>query len=67
MSEELTQRVTDLELRWMEQQDLVEQLSELIRQQAGEISELKLALEHLRDRMSAVGEESPPHEQPPHY
>ena len=67
MSDDLTRRVTDLELRWMEQQDVVEQLSELIRQQSDEITELKLALKHLRDNVSALGEEAPPHERPPHY
>ena len=56
MSDDLTRRVTDLELRWMEQQDVVEQLSELIRQQSDEITELKLALKHLRDNVSALGE-----------
>ncbi len=66
MSSTVAERITELEIRYTHQQAFIDELSELIRQQAGQIESLKLDLKTLRESADApeIGGAS---EKPPHY
>lgn len=64
-AEALVARLTELELRYTEQQALLQELSEVIYGQQRELDSLRAELQQLRGRLaeSDVG----PGEKPPHY
>ena len=57
-------RLTDLEMRFMEQQVLLEELSDLIREQRTLIDQLKLDLVRVAQQIEPP---ESPNERPPHY
>lgn len=64
----LEARLVDLEVRYAWQEDLVEQLSDLVRDQQEQIDALRRELERLRDQMEGDPQEiGPADEPPPHY
>lgn len=63
-------RVTDLEVRYSYLEDLVEQLSDLVRDQADQIGRLEKTVRDLKDMIDQAGLGSdidPGHHPPPHY
>jgi SlyX protein len=68
-AQELQDRVVELELKFTEQQALLEDLSGVVHQQDKEISLLRAELLRLRGRLGAVEERVPlaAAEKPPHY
>ena len=64
-------RLTDLEIRYTEQEDTIQKLDETIRFQQAEIEKLTAGLRHYADRVQAMGGEMPERtledEKPPHY
>lgn len=64
MSEE---RITELEMRYMLQQDLVRQLSDVVLQHGREIAQLRRELELLRSRQHDAPHPANQDEKPPHY
>jgi SlyX protein len=60
------ERLTELEIRYTHQQELLEQLSDVIAQQGLEIASLRAALGALQRQADAAGL-TPPNEPPPHY
>lgn len=60
-------RVVDLEVRYSHLEDLVEQLSDLVRVQQEQIEQLKAAVRQMYGRIEALSAEPTPHERPPHY
>lgn len=63
---ELHERLTDLEVRYSHQERVVEQLSDLVREQQDTIDALVKQLRRLSESAEA-NEAAPPHEKPPHY
>ena len=61
---DLNDRVTELEIRYTHQQELLSALNDLVRDQQSAIDELRLQLSQLE---SQSGLENPPNEKPPHY
>ena len=57
-------RITDLEIRYMHQQDVLNTLSDIIREQQTAIDRLKRQVESLELRSEPEG---PGNEKPPHY
>lgn len=60
------ERITELEIRYTHQQDLLQQLSDIIAQQGREIDGLRAALDTMKRQADAAGV-TPPNEPPPHY
>ena len=71
MSNEIEQRITELEISHTHQDESVEALSNMIIRQQAEIETLKLKLEILEKRIKAVGESQVADQKdetpPPHY
>ena len=63
MSNSIEARVTEMELRYSEQQDLLDTLSDIIRDQQTTIERLQRELEHLQfmAESQSKGPEKPPH------
>ncbi|TNF23711.1 MAG: SlyX family protein [Deltaproteobacteria bacterium] len=61
--ETLEARVTELEIRYMRQEDLLQQLSDLVRDQQDVIDRLVRTVREYE--LTLAGQ--PPHERPPHY
>ena len=57
-------RIDELEIRFMHQQALLDELSDLIRVQAGEIDVLKTMVRRLNETVQAQDDVNVP---PPHY
>lgn len=66
---ELEERVTELELRSMAQQDLLQQLNDALVAQQRELDTLRLAVLKLSKKVDVIpGQvENDPNEKPPHY
>ena len=62
--EELNARVTDLEIRYTHQQELLTTLNDLVTEQQETIEHLKRRIEQLE---AASAQENPTNEKPPHY
>lgn len=60
------ERLTELEIRYTHQQDLIEQLNDIVAQQGREIEALRAALDSMKRQVEAAGV-TPPNEPPPHY
>jgi SlyX protein len=60
------ERLTELEIRYTHQQDMIEQLSDLVARQGRQLDALRAELDRLRLQAEADGP-SPPNERPPHY
>ena len=61
-------RLTDLELRYMQLERFVEELSEVVAAQRDELDLLRAEAKRLRERLTAELDAEPlPHEKPPHY
>jgi len=60
-------RLTKLEILYSDQSRTVEEMSAEMYQQQKEITQLKLQLEELKDRLDNPGDEVGPQERPPHY
>ena len=60
-------RLTELELRYMVQQDLLQKLSDVILQQGRDIDRLRREVEVMRGRMNEGPAHMPADERPPHY
>lgn len=59
-------RVVELELKFMHQERLLEELSGVLAAQQKELAQLTAELSALRERLRAA-EEAVPNEPPPHY
>ena len=64
---ELERRIVDLELRFMQQEKLGEELSQVIADQQRTIDRLAAELRTLREQMLTGAEALPKDERPPHY
>lgn len=60
-------RLTELELRYMVQHDLLQKLSDVVLQQGRDLERLRREVEALRGRMSEGPALMPADERPPHY
>lgn len=60
-------RVVDLEVRYSVLEDVVEQLSDLVREQQEQIEALRSAVKQMYGQLEALSGDSTPHERPPHY
>ena len=62
-------RLTELELRYMVQQDLLQKLSDVVLQQGRDLDRLRREVEMLRGRMNdgPAPMPAPADEKPPHY
>lgn len=60
-------RLTELELRYMVQQDLLQKLSDVVLQQGRDLDRLRREVEMLRGRMNDGPAPLPADEKPPHY
>lgn len=60
-------RLTELELRYMVQQDLMQKLSDVVLQQGRDIERLRREVDALRGRMNDGPAPMPADEKPPHY
>jgi SlyX protein len=63
----MEERIVELEIRFTHQQRTLEELSEVLHEQARTIDRLKKELLALRQRLDAGPEENPANERPPHY
>jgi SlyX protein len=63
---ELEQRIVDLELRFMRAEKMVDDLNDVVVEQAREIDRLALEVKMLREHALAA-EDAPKNERPPHY
>lgn len=61
------ERLTELELRYMVQQDLLQKLSDVVLQQGRDIERLRREVEAMRGRMNEGPPPVPANEKPPHY
>jgi SlyX protein len=64
---ELEKRIVDLELRFMRQEKLTEELNDVIVEQQRALDHLTHELRTLREQVLAGTEASPKDERPPHY
>jgi SlyX protein len=64
--EELERRIVDLELRFMRQEKLVDDLNDVVVEQRREIDRLLAEVKALREQILA-GAEAVGNERPPHY
>ncbi len=60
-------RLTELELRYMVQQDLLQKLSDVVLQQGRDIERLRRELEAMHGRMTEGSALMPADDKPPHY
>jgi SlyX protein len=60
------ERLTELEIRYTHQQDMIEQLSDLVARQGRLLDALRAEIDRLR-RQAEADEPTPPNERPPHY
>jgi SlyX protein len=63
-------RLTDLELKFMEQEQAISELSDIVNRQWQEIETLKSKLSHAHERIVTLEDAVPtsaPNEKPPHY
>lgn len=60
-------RLTELELRSMVQQDLLQKLSDVILQQGRDLDRLRREVELMRGRLNEGSAHMPADERPPHY
>ncbi len=63
-------RLTDLELKFMEQEQAISELSDIVNRQWQEIEQLKRKLSHTHERIVTLEDTlpaSPGNEKPPHY
>lgn len=60
-------RLTELEMRYTLQQELLQQLSDVVHQHEREIDRLRREVEQLRGRVADGGVPLDPDEKPPHY
>lgn len=63
-------RLTDLELKFMEQEQAISELSDIVNRQWQEIEQLKRKLTHAHDRIVTLEDAVPASsgvEKPPHY
>lgn len=67
--DEILRRIEDLEVRYAFQQHELQQLDEVVREQADLIQQLRLELQQLREQMEQDAPPEPPMEEqvPPHY
>lgn len=63
MSEE---RITNLEIKFLHQEDFIDQLNQIVTQQQQQIERLEKEMLGLRSILEGVGE-SPQAQKPPHY
>ena len=61
------ERITELELRYTLQQELLRQLSDVVLQHGRELDQLRRELERLRNRQHEAPAPFSPDERPPHY
>ena len=66
-ADDLEKRVVDLELRFMRQEKLSEELSGVIVEQQRTIDRLVLEVRTLREQVLTGAEAAPKDERPPHY
>ena len=66
MSDTSDDRITELEIKLMHHERLVETLNEVIIEQRAELDQLRRRLDGLERKLEDSGEE-PANEQPPHY
>jgi SlyX protein len=68
-TDDLTQRLENLEVRYAFQEELIQQLDQVIQEQAKLIERLHHDMRAIREQMeNDMGSEAPPSEQvPPHY
>ncbi|MCS6902059.1 MAG: SlyX family protein [Myxococcales bacterium] len=59
------ERLTELEIRYTHQQEVIDQLSDLVAWQGRQLDALRAELDRLR--RYAEADEPSPHERPPHY
>lgn len=65
---DLEKRIVDLELRYMQQERLAHELSDVVAAQQRAIDRLVAELKVLREQLLAAGTEAPlKDERPPHY
>lgn len=64
---DVDERLTDLEIRYTHQAELVATLNDLVRAQQTTIDRLVKAVSQLQAQLAARSEEEFPHEKPPHY
>ena len=64
---DLEERIVDLELRFMRQEKLAHELSDVIAVQQRTIDRLIVELRTLREQVLAGSEAMPKDERPPHY
>lgn len=60
-------RLTELEVRYMVQQDLLQKLSDVIMQQGRDLDRLRREVELMRGRLNESPAPMPADERPPHY
>lgn len=60
-------RLTELEIRYMVQQDLLQKLSDVLLQQGRDLERLRREVELLRGRLNDGPAPMPADEKPPHY
>lgn len=63
----MEERIVELEIRFTHQQRMLEELSEVLREQGRAIVGLAADLTTLRARLAAGPEEHPDNDPPPHY
>ncbi len=67
----LEDRLTDLEIRYTEQEDMLQKLDEVVREQANQIDTLVAGLRHYSERVLSMGgdveERRLEDDKPPHY
>ncbi len=66
----IEQRLTEMETRFLYQEDTIEQLNQVVCQQQDQIQQLKATLEIVAKNLKHLLEQSSdirPHEKPPHY
>ena len=63
----MEERMTELEMRYMLQQELIQQLSDVVLQQGRELDALRRQLELLRSRQNEAPGPAASEEKPPHY
>lgn len=63
-------RLTDLEIKFMEQEQAISELSDIVNRQWQEIEQLKRKLIHAHDRIVTLEDaapDAPANDKPPHY
>ena len=66
--ESLEARITDLEMRYTVQEDVLQQLSDLVRTQQDTLDSLLRTVDQLRGQLrEQLTPALPPNERPPHY